>query len=134
MDALDSVKRWSKDMKKNVDTKRPHLCGAYVQGMGGVDSLYQAINAYRIGIWSKKWWWVLFTHMLNTCIVNAWRLYLLANQEDPTDLLNFMRHVTRHYLRIQEGDAQRAATSAAVPQSIREEPWGHFPQKLSNRL
>ena len=46
------------------------------------------------------------------------------------DLLNFMRHVTRHYLRVQEGDAQRAATSVAVPQSIREEPWGHFPQKL----
>ena len=57
--------------------------------------------------------------MLNTCMVNAWRLYLLANQEDPMDLLNFTRHVTRHYLRVQEGDAQRAATSAAVPQSIR---------------
>ena len=38
------------------------------------------------------------------------------------DLLNFMRHVTRHYLGVQEGEAQRAATSAAVPQSIREEP------------
>ena len=50
------------------------------------------------------------------------------------DLLNFMRHVTRHYLRVQKGDAQRAATSAAVPQSIREEPWGHFPHKLPDRL
>ena len=36
------------------------------------------------------------------------------------DLLSFMRHVTRHYLRVQEGDAQRAATSSTVPQSIRE--------------
>ena len=42
------------------------------------------------------------------------------------DLLNFMRHVTRDYFRVQEGDAQRAATSAAVPQSIREEPGDIF--------
>ena len=110
MDQLHSVKRWSKDMKKNVDTQRPYLCAAYVQEMGGVDSLDQAINVYRIGIRRKKWWWVLFTHMLNTCMVNAWRLYLLANEEDPMDLLNFMRHVTRHYMRLQQCDAQRAAT------------------------
>ena len=38
------------------------------------------------------------------------------------DLVIFMRHMTRHYLRVQQGDAQRAATSAAVHQSIREEP------------
>ena len=126
VDPIDSVKRWSKHMKKNVVIQRPHLCAAYAEEMGGVDSLDQTINAYRIGIRSKKWWCVLFTHMLNTCMVNAWRLYLLANQEDSIDLLNFMKHVTRHYLRVQEGKAQRAATSAAVPQSIREEPWGNF--------
>ena len=68
MDPLDSVKRWSKDMKKNVDTQRPHLCAAYVQGMGGVDSLDQAINAYSIGIWSKKWCWVC----LPNCSIPAW--------------------------------------------------------------
>ena len=47
----------------------------------------------------------LLTQLLNTCMVNAWRLYLLANEEDPMDLLNFVRHVTRHYLRVQKGDA-----------------------------
>ena len=109
-------------MKKNVGTQRPRLCAAYVPGMDEVGLLDQAINVYRIGIRSKKWLWVLFSHLLNTWMVNAWRLYLLANQEDPMDLLNFIRHVTRHYLRAQESDAQRAATSAAVPQSIREEP------------
>ena len=134
VDPLDSVKRWCKDMKKNIDTQRLQLCAAYVQEMGGVDSLDQGINAYRIGIRRKKWWWVLFTLMLNTLMVNAWRLHLLANQEDPIDLLSFVRYVTCHYLRVQEGDAQRAATSAAVPQSIKEEPWRHFPQKLPNRL
>ena len=105
VDPLDSIKRWSKDMKKNVDNQRLHLCAAYVQEMGGVDSLDQAINAYRIGIRSKNWWWALFTHMLNTCMVNAWRLHLSANQDDPMDLLNFMRHVTHHYLRVQKDDA-----------------------------
>ena len=48
------------------------------------------------------------------------------------DLLNFMRHETCHYLWVQEGDDQSTATFAAVPQSIREEPWGHFPQNLPN--
>ena len=85
VDPLDNVKRWFKDMIKNVNTQRPHLCAAYIQEMGGVDSLDQAINAYCIGIRSKKWWWVLFTHMLNTGRENAWRLYLLANQEGPMD-------------------------------------------------
>ena len=109
-------------MKKNVVTERPHVWAAYVQGVVGLDLLDQAINDYRIGIRSKNWWWVLFTHMLNTCMVNAWRLNLLANQEDPIDLLNFMMHVTHQYLRIEEGDAQRDTTSAAVLQSIKEEP------------
>ena len=39
----------------------------------------------------------------------------VSKQEDPMDLPNFMRHVTRHHLRVQESDTQRAATSAAVP-------------------
>ncbi|GLV46153.1 hypothetical protein CBL_02869 [Carabus blaptoides fortunei] len=84
---LQSVKRWSSAEKRKVDIPQPKLFSSYNAGMGGVDLHDQAVNNYRISIFGKKWWWPLFTHMLNTTMVNAWHLHKIANKNESLDLL-----------------------------------------------
>ena len=71
VEPLDSVRRWSASEEKKVSVSRPCVYSSYNSGMGGVDLMYQATNNYRISIHGKKWWWVLFIHMLNVTMVNA---------------------------------------------------------------
>jgi len=39
----------------------PQVVSVYNKQMGGKEEMTQNINAYRISIRSKKWWWPLFT-------------------------------------------------------------------------
>jgi hypothetical protein len=66
--------------------------------MGGVDLHDQAMNTYNIKFCGKKWWWPLFTSAINSCVVNAWKLYNSTN-ELKIDLLQFQREIVRFYLR-----------------------------------
>ena len=134
---LDSVKRWSTSEKKKISVPRPQVYSSYNSGMGGVDLLYQATNNYRISIRGKKWWWVLFTHMLNVSMVNAWNIHRTA-ASDSMDLLCFVRNVARHYLSISRKrnrlSHDRARNPGNVPQSVVDDPEGHFPKKLDKQL
>ncbi|KAH9375546.1 hypothetical protein HPB48_015040 [Haemaphysalis longicornis] len=92
--------------------------------MGGVDLLDQTTNNYRIGIRSKKWWWVLFTQMLNISVVNAWRIHQMSS-ENRLDLLTFTTLRTRHLLRLGVQNRNQRRTPASVPTDIIFDPRGH---------
>lgn len=128
---LSKVKRWSKEQKQRIDVPQPHLFANYNSAMGGVDLLDQAVNNYRICIQGKKWWWPLWTHMLNVTVVNAWRLHALAGGN--IDLLNFIRCISRHYLRVFE-KAQHSRHPSTVPRSIVRDEGGHYPKKIDKQL
>ena len=132
-----SIKRWSSSEKSKIFVPRPHVYSSYNAGMGGVDLFDQATNCYRISIRGKKWWWMLFTHMLNVCMVNAWMIHKTCSS-DPMDLLCFLRNVTRHYLSISRKreclPGPSARSTGSVPQSIVDDPEGHFPKKLKKQL
>lgn len=100
--------------------------------MGGVDLLDQGVNNYRIGIRGKRWWWVLFTEMLNIAAVNAWRIYEVTG--DSTLGLLAFRIITRHYLRLggPNSTVRRAPASVAVDVVFDKD--GHFPYKLDKQL
>ncbi|KAH9378170.1 hypothetical protein HPB48_013284 [Haemaphysalis longicornis] len=85
--------------------------------MGGVDLLDETANNYRIGIRSKKWWWVLFTQMLNISVVNAWRIHQMSS-ENRLDLLTFTTLLTRHVLRLGVQNLNQRRTPASVPTDI----------------
>lgn len=129
---LGSVKRWSTKEKKKVDVPQPHLFSNYNSGMGGVDLHDQAVNNYRISIFGKKWWWPLFTHMMNMAIVNAWHLHRISHKSNNLDLLGFVREISRFYLRSFEKN-KKNRPSGSVPTSIRATEGGHFPKKEQNQ-
>lgn len=133
VEPLGKVKRWSAVEKQKVDIQQPQLFTKYNASMGGVDLLDQAVNNYRVSIQGKKWWWCLFTHLVNVSAVNAWRLRLLACNE-KTDLLTYIRNVTRHYLRCYDKTNYKKRPSASVPKSILQDEGGHFPEKIEKPL
>nr|CAI5833783.1 unnamed protein product [Callosobruchus analis] len=135
VEPLRKVKRWCKTKKEKTDIQQPNVFQTYSynRGMGGVDNNDQGVNKYRIAVRGKKWYWVLFTSMLNVALVNAWKLHQMVSG-DKIDLLLFTRNVTRYYLRFSTKANVKSKNSSTVPRSIVQDSNGHFPQKLSKQL
>ncbi|KAJ8964482.1 hypothetical protein NQ314_004769 [Rhamnusium bicolor] len=138
LEPMAQVKRRSAKKRENIFVLQPQLIKTYNSSMGDVDLLDQGVNNYRISIHGKKWWWVLFTHMINILVVYAWRHYTITYQNDKNmEPLMFQRNIVRHYLRSYGKAIQRSTTnrqSGSVPRSILQDPAGHFPQKIENQL
>lgn len=119
IEPLSKVKRWFSNKKQKVDIPHPKLFSSYITLPRGVDVCDQAVNNYRISIQGIKWWWPLFTHMINLALVNSWRLYL-APENTNLDILGFQRDVTRHYLKSTQKFIPSKKRSESVPTSTRK--------------
>ena len=115
---------------------RPRVYSSHISGMGGVDLLDEATNKYRITIRGKKWWWVLFTHMLNVTMVNAWNIHRTAIAE-LMGLLSFVRNITRFYRNLsQKGNRQshgRTPKPVSVLESVVSDSAVDFPMTLEKQ-
>ncbi|KAJ8736339.1 hypothetical protein PYW08_006995 [Mythimna loreyi] len=121
VEPLGKVKRWCSTRRQKVDVDIPHVFQSYNAGMGGVDQADQSISLYRVSLRGKKWWWVLFTYMLDVTISNAWRLHIMSSQKDDRmDQLQFRRYII--------------GPSASNLQSLQYQSVGHFPLKLAKQL
>ncbi len=65
--------------------------------MGGTDQMDKNVNAYRIGIHGRKWWWSLFMQMIDLFIQNAWQI--ARTRGIGIDQLAFRIEVAMFYLR-----------------------------------
>ncbi|OAF64911.1 hypothetical protein A3Q56_07377, partial [Intoshia linei] len=98
------VQRWCK--KDKIRRWLPNCVYFYNQHMGGTDRMGQNINANnsniiiininRIGIRGKKWWWCIFTWMLDVALNNAWVLC----KESGINITNlhFRQRIAMYYL------------------------------------
>lgn len=93
---ITTVNRYSSLEKKIVQVSRPSAIGNYNEYMGFTDLMDENIAQYRISLRSKKWWWCLFTWMLDLAMHNAWILCKKAGNQMPQ--LDFRRHVVQTYL------------------------------------
>ncbi|KAJ8931731.1 hypothetical protein NQ314_015321 [Rhamnusium bicolor] len=64
--------------------------------MGGTDQMDNNISCYRIGIRSKKWYWPIFTYLIDAAIQNAWILYRKSGRKITQ--LEFRRNLSQTYL------------------------------------
>ncbi len=96
---LGKAKRYSAKEKKEISIPIPKLIQEYNSYMGGVDLLDKQVSLYRIRIRSKKWWWPLFTQMIDIAVVNTWRIYQVANSEEKyASCLQTRRRIVLYYL------------------------------------
>lgn len=56
----------------------PDAMKDYKEYKGGVDIHENFRLMERIGIRGHKWWWPIFTHLLDNMMANAYQLYCLA--------------------------------------------------------
>ena len=61
--------------------------------MARVDLMERLLASYRPTIRGKKWYWLLFTNMLNIAVVPAWRSHCATNNTKLSHL-EFLRHIT----------------------------------------
>ncbi|KAJ2948736.1 hypothetical protein O0L34_g7996 [Tuta absoluta] len=135
VEPLGKVKRWCSVKKQKFDVNIPRLFVNYNRGMGGVDQMDQSISLYRVSLKGKKWWWVIFTYVLDMAISNAWRLHVLLSktEEDVTymDQLSFRRSIARAYL--QQGKSKTRPPSSAVD-GLDTKNNGHNPERIEKPL
>ena len=85
--------------------------------MGGTDRMDQTINAYRVSISGKKWWWCLFTWLLDVSITNARILFQAKGEALPQ--IDFRRAIVHSYLNSFRNPPKRVGRrSAALPSAI----------------
>ncbi|XP_069669522.1 piggyBac transposable element-derived protein 3-like isoform X2 [Periplaneta americana] len=93
---ISYVSRYSQAQKKKMRIPCPTLCDAYNKFMGGTDRMDENISYYRIGIRGKKWWWSIFTWMLDAAVHNSW--LLMKKSGANISHLEFRRHIVQTYL------------------------------------
>ena len=94
---LSNAQRYSAAEKKKISIKRPGCIEKYNQFMGGTDQMDANINVYRISLRGKKWWWPIFTWLIDAAIQNAWILHKIHYPE--TGQLDFRREIASTYLK-----------------------------------
>ena len=85
--------RFSRSERKDIQIKQPKVIQLYNKHMGGVDLLDQSINCYRIGVRIRKWYWSIFTWLLDLACVNSWHAAKMVgpSSESSAHLLKFRR-------------------------------------------
>ncbi|XP_068229354.1 piggyBac transposable element-derived protein 3-like [Palaemon carinicauda] len=73
--ASSKVRRYSQSEKKNVEVDCPKIVQEYNQHMGGSDRQNQNVDKYCIGIQGKKWYWCIFTWLIDVTEQNACLLH-----------------------------------------------------------
>ncbi|XP_066946080.1 piggyBac transposable element-derived protein 3-like [Macrobrachium rosenbergii] len=77
---IQKVNRWVKNEGKRR-VEQPYLISMYNKGMGGVDVCDKMLSTYRPRMRSKKWWWNIFSQLLNLSIVASYRFYQHVNPD-----------------------------------------------------
>ncbi|XP_037124085.1 piggyBac transposable element-derived protein 3-like [Syngnathus acus] len=127
---LQKVSRWSRKEKKKVAVDQPFVVQLYNRSTGGTDRADQSIGLYRINMRRKKWWWLIFTWMLDAAVFNAWVLHRL-DEHGGMSLLEFRREVARTL--VAAPGATRARRSGrprvcAVADDSRFDTMEHWPE------
>ena len=97
--------------------------------MGGIDRQDQRVNNYRRGIRGKKWWFPLFTWLVDVSIQNAWILGREANCTDCDYQLTFRRSIatfcSKHYGSAPKRPGRRSSNAPAKTE-LRLDRMDHF--------
>ena len=96
IEPVSSTGSYSRQERKRIQVPIPRVFLEYNKSMGVTDQMDGNIAEYRIGVRGKKWWWSLFTWLIDVSINNAW--ILMKNCGSTITLLGFRREIVETYL------------------------------------
>ena len=111
----DTCQRWSAEIKERISVPRPQSITSYNTHMGGTDNMDQAINVYRPIIRNRKWYWPLFSYILQVSTYNAWKLSRHADSSASNTFLDFIRSIVCPYLTLYKTTRKRGKTNNLYP-------------------
>lgn len=114
---LSNAQRYSAAQKKKIVITRPQCFEKYNTFMGGTDQMDDNINLYRIGVRGKKWWWPIFTWLLDAAIQNAWAIYKIHKPHNWISEERLPNHISKNIK-----TCQNQVVDPAVSQKILEYP------------
>ena len=91
---LSTTGRNSRLERKRIQVSVPRVFLEYKKAMGGTDQMDGNVPKYRTGIRSKKWWWPIFTWLIDVSIHNAW--ILMKSCGICISHLNFKRNIVQN--------------------------------------
>ena len=107
---LHKCKRRVKSVRLKIN--QLHLISSYNKGMGGVDLMDRLLAAYRPSIRGKKWYWPLFTNLINITVVASWRAYN-AVADKKKDHLEYRREIALSLMMSETVDKQSVTRAPA---------------------
>lgn len=133
---LGTCKRFDRKEHKFKDVPQPDMIKHYNETMGGTDAHDNAVNAYRITVGSKKWYWCLITTLLDSCMTNAWKLQCLFKKKlvltKITSQLEFRVEITKDLL-VRETLNSAITRQPSIQNSIRFDGINHVPLSSAGR-
>jgi len=126
----DKATRWCANQKKKVEVSRPRAIRLYNTYMGGTDRFNQNVNAYRINMGGKKFYWAIITWLIDACLVNAWTLHHTSGGE--FSLLRFRREVVMTILKRYGVPPSVRGVPRSTIGSIRHDGRDHFPGNIDD--
>ena len=124
-----TANRWVGREVKHV--KQPMLINRYNKGMGGVDLFDEMLTTYRPTVRGKKWWWPLFTHVLNATVVASWRIYRATNPASNLSHLEFRRNIVLCLSKVAHFKPTPGGAHAHYPPDVRHDGVGHLNESTS---
>lgn len=139
---LGTVQRFSQKEKRVLQITRPNLIGRYNSSMGGTDLMDENISRWRISLRGKKWWWSLFTWLVDVTVQNAWILHKKAGHKMTQ--LQFRREIVKTYLTKYKSAPKkvggRPSTNRSsrsfnrVSDNVRYDNFGHFLTQVDKKI
>uniref|UniRef100_A0A6P7G0D0 PiggyBac transposable element-derived protein 3-like n=1 Tax=Diabrotica virgifera virgifera TaxID=50390 RepID=A0A6P7G0D0_DIAVI len=78
-DEYDEIKigrnKYMEHSKQKADVPYPAIIKHYNRHMGGVDKANSLLGLYRSPSRARRWYYAIFTYLLDMCVVNAWLVY-----------------------------------------------------------
>lgn len=95
-DPVTTIKRYSKNDKRQISVPCPAIVKEYNLHMGGVDLSDMLVALYRTKLKTRRWYLNIFSQVIDICVNNAWLLYrrdsTLLDPNKKTMPLKTFRH------------------------------------------
>ncbi|PRD31853.1 UNVERIFIED_CONTAM: PiggyBac transposable element-derived protein 3 [Trichonephila clavipes] len=75
IDLLFQVSKHQKGLKEKSQILQPNTVHQYNKNMGGVDQHDCLLEKHTIQVLGKKWYWTIFTRVIDMAIVNTYILF-----------------------------------------------------------
>ena len=121
-------RRVKNEQKKIVD--QPFLIKMYNQGMEGIDVCDKLLSSYRPRLRSRKWWWNLFSHIVNLSVVAAFKFYNHINSDGVSHIV-FRREIARALIKVECPRKRLGGRTAPPSKAVRFDRINHNLESVS---